>query len=280
MFSRSIQESSALGFGCSCLTGAAKLSKAVPQREVSGVVNPGYRIRPLAFVLLLLLSSPHVSIAGTITFGGDLAGLLGPVLTDAVLDAGVVRDVPFAASLPGTGSVEGTVRLSNDITATSGSIEVLGFAFQSFRDAGAGSISFTLSVDQDLTYTGPALVNVSGWDFPSATFTDFPQSASMNGFPFTATPGPFPQIQDFILVLDGFGIPATSPMHLRLDLSLSLSDNALADGPRITESGFGPIEFRAYAAEFVPEPVPEPASLLLMMTAGLAGVAWRARSRK
>jgi hypothetical protein len=224
-----------------------------------------YRKTMPALVMLVLVGFVPPSHAGTITFGGDLAAALGgPIATPAVLGAGVVLDVPFATSVPGTGSVQGTVHLRNDGTATHGGMEINNFVFRSFRPAGAGGIAFTLAVDQDFAYAGPPRINLVDEVAASATFTGFPQGASIDGFPLAATSGgPFPEVQNFDVVGDGFGLPASSPLHLRLNLSLGLSDNALGDGPRITQL-LGSMSIERLGYDPAPVPVPEPSTGVLL----------------
>jgi hypothetical protein len=204
--------------------------------------------------------------------------------TPPLLGAGMELDEPFHASVPGTGAVDGTIQLRNEAD-TSGVIRVTDLQFQSFRPAGGGSVLFTVAVDQAFAYAGPPRVDGTFGLSGSTLFTASPQSSSgfiagVMGFVFDPLPfsfaataqDPFPQKKDFGFVSDLPMLPAMSPMNLRLNLSLSLSDNALSTGPRFDSPG-GTGEFARIG--YGPA-VPEPSGLALLGLGvlGLIGYAW------
>jgi hypothetical protein len=244
--------------------------------------------------LLVLFGLCPAARAGTITFGGDLAGLLGgPVGTPFLLAGGTILDIPFSAALAGVGSVMGTVRLQNNPAATSGGIAINDFVFQSFRPSGSGPVSFTALIEQDYAYSGgPGSGGFNGGTFLNSvtTFTGFPQSATVAqcaafqgscpgpggvGFTLTATPGgPFPQTVPFGFVGDAI-LPLTAPVqHLELGLALTLSDNAIGVGPRIANGPGGSVYSIGYSG---PAAIPEPSTWTLLGIGLVALVAYGRR---
>ena len=247
---------------------------------------PGQRMLILTVTALFVL--PRGAAAGTITYGGDLAPALGgSVVTPPLIDAGGTLNVPIGpVSLPLVGSIQGTVRLQNNGAASGGSVEVIGLTFQSLRPAGLGGVTFTLAVDQDFAYLGAPFVLGAHDVIGSATFTAFPQSATASGtgfieglgggsFPFSLSAtagGPFPQTQPFGIVADFAPVPAAAPVNLRLTLSLSLSDNAQATGPRV--------DITSRVAYQTVGGVPEPSAFLLLCCGGLILLGLSRRRRR
>ena len=251
------------------------------------------RVPLWAIALLVLFCLCPTARAGSITFGGDLVGILGgPVGTPILLSGGTILDIPFSAAMPGVGSVNGTVRLQNNAAATSGQIAINDFAFQSFRPSGAGPLSFTVLIQQDYAYTGGPLGSGTFSLDSMTTFTGFPQSATVGecavfeancpgpsvlSFPLTAMPGsPFPQAVPFGLVGDAFTLPLTAPVHLELGLALTLSDNVIAFGPRIAGGSSGSVHSISYSG---PAAIPE-ASPCTLVSVGLLGLLEFARRRR
>ena len=252
--------------------------------------------------LLVLFGLCPAARAGSITFGGDLAGVLGgPVGTPVLLAGGTILDIPFSAALLGVGSVMGTVRLQNNPAATSGRIAINDFVFQSFRPSGAGPVSFTALIEQDYAYTGGPVGSfpTGGGSFSLdsvTTFTGFPpftlrQSATVGecagfeascpgpggvGFRLTSPGPPFPQTVPFGLVGDAFILPLTAPVHLELGLALTLSDNAFGVGPRIASGPSGSVESIGYVG---PAAIPEPSTCTLLGI-GLLGLLAYGRRRR
>ncbi|HLJ93150.1 MAG TPA: hypothetical protein VKU02_08165 [Gemmataceae bacterium] len=232
---------------------------------------------------VVLLGLPGSCLAGMITLGGSL--LSQSVATPMLLAGDQTVDAPFMASMPDVGVIRGTVQVGNS-GATAGVIRLIDFQFQSLRPAGAGDVSFTLAVDQDFVYAGPARVNSAFALSGVATFTASPQSASgqvagffgvvLDPLPFSASANPqaaFPQVQDFGTTGSLQGLPAGQTMTLELSLALRLSDNAVGSGPRFdSPGGSGPFVSIGYAA-----PVAEPATAALLGVSALAllGYAWR-----
>jgi hypothetical protein len=226
--------------------------------------------------------------AGTITFGGNL--LQGSSQTAPLLGGGETVDVPFSASVADLGVVSGNLFLGN-MAGNSGVIRVTDLLFQSLRPAGAGDVSFTLSVNQDFAYAGPPTVDGAFSLHGSTTLTTAPQSSNgflagflgvvLDPFPFgfAADPqGSFPQVYDFGTAGTLQALPATEVMNLQLSLSLRLSDNALGSGPRFDSTGDG-VEFASIGYMASAAPVPEPSSQILLGLGalGLLGYVWRRR---
>lgn len=246
--------------------------------------------------LLVLFGLCPNARAGSITFGGDLAGVLGgPISTPALLAGGTILDIPFSAALLGVGSVMGTVRLQNNPAATSGRIDIDDFVFQSFRTTGAGPVSFTVLIEQDFAYTGGPVGGGGLLMNSLTTFTGFPQSATVAqcgvferscpspggaGFPQTATPGgPFPQTVPLSFVGDAFFLPLTAPVHVELRLALTLSDNAIGVGPRIAD-GPDPPGSVLNIGYVGPAAIPEPSTCTLLSIGLLALFAYGRRRRQ
>src|SRR5262245_57584845 len=248
-------------------------------------------------LLLVLFGLCPAARAGSIKFGGDLAGVLGgPVGTPVLLAGGTILDIPFSAALPGVGSVMGTLRLQNNPAATSGQIAINNFVFQSFRPSGAGPVSFTALIEQDYAYSGgPRSGGFNGGAGLNSvtTFTGFPQSATVAqcaafqrscpgpggvGFTLTATPGgPFPQTVPYGFVGDAI-LPLTAPVqHLELGLALTLSDNAIGVGPRIASGPGGSVYSIGYSG---PAAIPEPSTCTLVGIGLLALLACGRRRRQ
>jgi hypothetical protein len=246
--------------------------------------------------LLVLFGRCPAAFAGSITFGGDLAGVLGgPIGTPALLAGGTILDIPFSAALAGVGSVTGTVRLQNNPAATSGGVAINDFVFQSFRPSGTGPVSFTALIEQDYAYSGgPGSGGFNGISFLNSvtTFTGFPQSATVaecaafqrscpapSGVGLTLTPtpgGPFPQTVPFGFHGDAI-LPLTAPVqHLELGLALTLSDNAIGVGPRIANGPGGPVYSISYSG---PAAIPE-ISTCTLLAIGLLGLLAYGRRRR
>lgn len=255
-----------------------------------------------ARLLLLLLGvavavplTPAVGRAGLITYGGDLAAALGgSTATPALITAGATLTVPFSATVPLVGSVTGNVRLSN-FAAASGNLSVTDLVFESDRPAGGGTVRFSIAIDQNFQSNGAPIVSGGGASlFGRYTFTAFPQTAAVQGSAFVqgfgegiglrsgaASPsGPFPQTQDAGFFLDFISAPGGPTVNLRLGLDLTLSDNAVGIGPRISSQvpggAFGSVFYQTSAV-----PAPPTAALLGSgLCSWFAVVRWRRWGRK
>jgi hypothetical protein len=256
------------------------------QGRIPGMIIMRTPLTRLGSVLVLLISAGSPSRAGTITFGGNLAnnlpGVGMPVATPATLAAGQTFEFPFRATLAGVGMVSGDIKMTNNATATGGSIVVTDFRFASLSPAnGATPIQFDVTIDQDFaSKIGTPQLSVTEHLDGSFTFTARPQDGSIG----MATQVNRKKGLGFGLakstVNDGLGMlpisppdqkyiaPNTpgTPVDAMLALVISLSNNTLNNGPAIALPSSASVSFA----------VPEPPAWFLggFGVAGVLGYRW------
>jgi hypothetical protein len=244
--------------------------------EQEDTMRRAARLRTLAIALIGLFAAAPPSGAGTITFGGDLAGALSPIATPTTIAAGGMPDFAFdSGSVANVGQVSGDVVFSNNSDATAGSITITNLSFVSSAPLGAGPVSFTVAISQDFDYNGLPHVLGSESLGGAYTFTAFPQSglasttsdvSSVALEPFLAlgssSAGAFPQsVPINPSPPPGTLVAASNPLHLDLFLGITLSDNALGSGPSAVISD---------ASVSYVSAIPEPSTWVLVLTGTLA----------
>jgi hypothetical protein len=230
--------------------------------------------RVLTFALLTLACVPQVSTAGMITFGGDLAGMLGgPLGTPALIGGGQTVTRAFDSMVvAGIGRVQGSVIFRNNATATAGDITLTDFVFESDKPANTAAITFSIDIDQDFTYAGGPMIDGRQSLNGAFTFTAGPQDGVIRRmvsslermvFPDLADvgmsgAGMFPQVDPIGPLMNNLmGIPAAAPIEAEMFLAMALSDNALGIGPRISLPSSAFLSYASEGEDFL-QPIPEP----------------------
>jgi len=158
------------------------------------------------------------------------------------------------------------LRFSNVVALQNGGLTKIDLFSQQSNILSGPTLTFLIDV------TG--VLPPSGTDTLQITFTQAGHAAVVQSFQipvFGTVPPPFTQLVTFLNQNQG---PNPAPASLRIDLLNSSGDYLIPGGPQAGQS------VDSYTFNFnVAQPVPEPASVLLL-TLGCAGLAARLRSKR